>query len=108
MYTLILSCSQGSILRIQSLNFKILWNFKFDYHVDLLKNRAQVSGSFGEAFLVQVGLHKGSVLSRLTFVIVLELFFREVRSGCSEELLYADDLLLVSETIESLKGKLQA
>ena len=59
--------------------------------------------------MVHIGLQKErSVLSPLIFVIVLEAFFREVRSGCSKELLYADDLVLVSETLESLKGKLEA
>ena len=48
------------------------------------------------------------MLSPLIFVVVLEAFFREVRSGCSKELFYADDLALVTETIESLKGKLEA
>ena len=59
--------------------------------------------------MVHIGLQKErSVLSPLIFVIVLEAFFRGVRSGCSKELLYADDLVLVSETLESLKGKLEA
>ena len=35
-------------------------------------------------------------------------FFREVRSGRSKELLYDDDLVLVSETPDSLRGKLEA
>ena len=35
------------------------------------------------------------------YVIVLEALCREVRSGCPEELLYADDLALVSESLET-------
>ena len=34
-----------------------------------------------------------------------EALSREIRSGCPEELIYADDLVLVSETFEGLKGK---
>ena len=42
-------------------------------------------------FLVQVGLHHGSVLSPLLFIIVQEALFRKIRSECPEEQLYADD-----------------
>ena len=48
------------------------------------------------------------MLSPLLFIIVLEALSREITSGCSEELLYADHLALISETIEGLKGKLEA
>ena len=44
----------------------------------------------------------------LFFIIVLEALSREIRSGCPEELLYADDLAFVSETLEGLKGRLEA
>ena len=33
---------------------------------------------------------------------------REIRSQCQEELLYSDDLTLVSETLEGLKGRLES
>ena len=58
--------------------------------------------------LVQVGLHQGSVLSPLIFIIVLEALFRELRSRCPRELIYADDLALESETLESLKRRVEA
>ena len=38
---------------------------------------------------------------------MLEVLFREIRSGCLEELLCADDLGLVSENLEGLKGRLE-
>ena len=38
---------------------------------------------------------------------MLETLSREIRSRCSE-LIYADDLTLVSETLERLKGRLEA
>ena len=44
----------------------------------------------------------------LFFIIVLEALSREIRSGCPEELLYADDLAFVSETLQGLKGRLEA
>ena len=54
---------------------------------------------------MQVGLHQSSELSHLLLIIVPEALSREIRSGCPEELIYADDLVLVSETFEGLKGK---
>ena len=48
------------------------------------------------------------MLSPLLFIIVLEPLSRKIRSGRPEELLYADDLQLVSETIKGLKGRMVA
>ena len=60
-----------------------------------------VNWTFTDNFLVQVGLDKGSVLHPLLFILVLEAQSREIRSGCPEELFYADDLALVHETLET-------
>ena len=43
-------------------------------------------------FSVRVGVHQGSVLSPLLFIIVLEALSIEFREGLPIELLYADDL----------------
>lgn len=59
-------------------------------------------------FLVHIGLHQASMLNPLLFTIVLEVLSREIRSGCPEKLLYADDLALVRETHGCLKGRLGA
>ena len=56
---------------------------------------------------MKVGLHQGSVLSPLLFIIVLEASSREFRTGCSWELLYADDLVIVAESLEELIEKLK-
>ena len=72
------------------------------------RSRVRINDGFSEEFCIKVGVHQGSVLSPLLFIIVLEALSREMRSGCPEELLYADDLALVSETIEGLKGKLES
>ena len=52
-----------------------------------------VNGTFIVDFLVQVGLHRGTVLSPLLFFMVLEVLSREIRSGCSEELLSANGMV---------------
>ena len=61
------------------------------------RSRVRVSGSFSDDFLVQVGLHQGSVLIHVLFIIMLKALSREVRSGCPKELFYAGGLALVSE-----------
>jgi len=54
---------------------------------------------------VKVALHQGSVLSPLLIVIVMEMISRELRAGLLLELLYADDLILMAESEESLHEK---
>ena len=49
---------------------------------------------------VKVGVHQGSVLSPLLFIIVLEALSREFRSGVPWEDLYADDLVIIAESLE--------
>ena len=43
------------------------------------RNRVRVNGSFSDDFLVQVGLRRGSVLSPLLSIIMLETISREIR-----------------------------
>jgi len=50
-------------------------------------------------FEVKVGMHQGSALSPLLFMIVMEAISREFRVALSWELFYADDLVVIAETI---------
>ena len=59
-----------------------------------------------ESFEVKVGLHQGSVLSPLLFVIVMEVVTREVREGLPWELLYAHDVVLMAKSEAELKEKI--
>ena len=72
------------------------------------RSHVRINETINEDFLGQVGLHQGSVLSPLSFTIVLEALSIEIGSGFLEELLYADDLALVSKALEGLKGGLEA
>ena len=56
-----------------------------------VQSRVTVNGSFTDDALVQVGLHQGSVLIPLLFIIVVGVLSREIRLGCPGELLYADE-----------------
>ena len=48
------------------------------------------------------------MFSPLLFVTVLVAISREINSECPEELLYADDLALVKESLRGAKGRLEA
>ena len=49
---------------------------------------------------MKVGVHQGSVLSPLLFIIVLEALLREFRSGVPWEDLNTDDLVIIVELLE--------
>ena len=70
------------------------------------RSKVRVNGSYSDSLDVKVGVHQGSVLSPLLFVIVLEAISCEFRIGCPWELLYADDLVAMSENLEDLKDSL--
>src|SRR5580658_3871439 len=54
----------------------------------------------------KVGVHQGSVLSPLLFIIVLEALTRKCRKGLPYELLFADDLILMAESKDLLLERL--
>ena len=58
-----------------------------------------------QEFLVQVGAHQGSVLSPLLFAIAVDAISENEREGLMNEILYADDLVLISKSMENLKEK---
>ena len=56
-------------------------------------------------FSVNVGVHQGSVLSPQLLAIVVDAVTERVRDGSINEILYADNLVLVGETMKDLKDK---
>ena len=58
-----------------------------------------VGEGYSEEFEVKVGT-QGSVPSPLLFIIVLEALSREFRSGVPWEDLYADDLVIIADSLE--------
>jgi hypothetical protein len=66
----------------------------------------KLNGRESKGFKVKVGVHQGSVLSPLLFIIVLEALSQKFRGGLPMELLYADDLVLMAETEEKLVEKI--
>ena len=75
---------------------------------DGVNSRVRVNSCFSERFEGTVGVHQGSVLSLLLFGIVMEALSCECCIGCPWELLYGDDLVIMSDDLEDLKMQLQA
>ena len=69
------------------------------------KSRVRINNQLSDEFGVNVGVHQGSVLSPLLFILVLEALSRELKTGVPWELLYADDLVLISESLDDCKSK---
>ena len=59
----------------------------------------RVDNTVGNKFNVKVGIHQESVLSPLKFIVFLEALSREFRSGLPWEMLYADDLVIIVESL---------
>ena len=68
----------------------------------IVQRRVRVGSAYLEEFEVKVGVHQGYVLSPLLFA-KMDIITEKARKGVINELLYADDLVLMSKTIEDLK-----
>ena len=69
------------------------------------KTRVGVDSELLEEFEVNVEMHQESVLSLFIFSLVVDVVTEFVREGALCELLYSDDLVLMSETIKGLGDK---
>ena len=70
------------------------------------RSRVCVGEGFSKEFEVKVGVHQGSVLSPLLFIIVLEALSREFWAGVPWEDLYADDLVIIADSLEECVRRL--
>ena len=66
--------------------------------------RVGVDSGLSEEFEVKVGMHQGSVLSSFLFAVVVNVVIEFAREDALSELLYAGDLVLMSETIEGFRN----
>ena len=58
-----------------------------------------------EKLEVKVGMLQGSVLSPFLFALVVDVVAEFTRNGVLRELLYANDIVLMSEIMEALRDK---
>ena len=72
-----------------------------------VRSGVKVGDEYSNSFDVRVGVHQGSVLSPLLFVIVLEALSMEFRTGCPWEIFYADDLMVSTLSMDELIAKLK-
>ncbi|XP_056009339.1 uncharacterized protein LOC130051433 [Ostrea edulis] len=70
------------------------------------RSSLRVGDGLTDEFEVKVGVHQGSVLSPLLFIIVLEALSCEFRAGVPWEDLYADDLVIISNSLEECVRRL--
>ena len=70
-------------------------------------SKVRVNESYSAPFEVKVGVHQGSVLSPLLFIIVLEALSMEFRTSTPWELLYTDDLVIIAESLDELVQKIE-
>ena len=72
------------------------------------RSKVRVNGQCSEEFNVGVGVHQGSVLSPLLFILVLEALSRELPTGVPWELIYADDLIIMASSEKECVERLRA
>ena len=72
------------------------------------KAAVSIDGNLSEEFSVNVGVHQGSILSPLLFIIVMKYVTESARHGDLLELLYADDIALGDETVAGVLAKYEA
>ena len=65
-------------------------------------SRVRMNNTLSDSFKIQVGIHQGSVLSPLLFIIVVEALSCDFCTGCPFEVLYADDLAIISDSMDNL------
>ena len=71
------------------------------------RTKVRVGSGLLEEFGVRVGVHQGSVISPLIFVIVVDAVTEQARKGLLNETLYMNDLVLMSEHLEDLRERFQ-
>ena len=71
------------------------------------KTRVKTRCGRTEYFEVKLGLHQGSALSSLLFIIIMDVLAEEARTKPSWAMLFTDDLVLVSETVEEVEEELE-
>ncbi|XGW17548.1 hypothetical protein V3C99_002275 [Haemonchus contortus] len=71
------------------------------------KSRVQTAAGTSAEFPISVGVHQGSALSPLLFVVVMDAITKDLQKPAPWTLLYADDVMLASEDKSELESQVQ-
>ena len=63
------------------------------------RTKVKVGTHFSEEFEVNAGVHQASVLSPLLFAIVVDVVTNKIKEGMLQEILYADDIVFIAESM---------
>ena len=69
------------------------------------RTRVRVDSALSEELEVEVGMYQGSVLSPFLFAVVVDVVTELARVGALSDLLSADNLVLMSVTMEGLSDR---
>ena len=69
------------------------------------KTAVSVDGELSSSFSVKVGVHQGSALSPLLFIMTMDVLTEDMRDGSLMELLYADNLVLCGESLNEVMNR---
>ena len=69
------------------------------------KTVVSVDGELSSSFSVKIGVHQGSALNPLLFIMVMDVLTEDVRYGSLMELLYAEDLVLCEQALNGVMEK---
>ena len=69
------------------------------------KTAISVDGELSSSFSVKVGVHQGSALSPLIFIMVMVTLTEDMRDGSLMELWYVDNLVLCGESLNEVMDK---
>ena len=92
-------------LRLKGVKEAYIRIIKDMYDGSLTKVRC--SDGLTEEFAVQVGVHQGSALSPLLFIIIMDCLTAEVIREAPWDMMFADDVVLCSRTREEAEEKLE-
>ena len=67
----------------------------------------QTRDGCNDYFRIDVGLHQGSALSPLIFIIIMDVLASELGSKPSESMLFADDIVLCETSREKVEQELE-
>ena len=70
------------------------------------RTTVKVGANISEEHEVNVEVHQGSVLSPLLIAIVVDVVTNKIKEGMLQEILYADDIVFIAESMAELQEKL--